>query len=260
MSAAVAAAAKTIFVTGATAGFGEAIARLFANHGWKLILVARRQERLDKLKEELGKKVKVHTAVMDVRNKDQVEKVINELPADFSKIDVLINNAGLALGLEPAQRANLEDWDTMIDTNIKGMLYVTRKILPQMVERDDGVIINIGSVAGAYPYPGGNAYGATKAFVRQFSLNLRADLLGKFVRVTDIAPGAAETEFSLVRFKGDEDKAKVPYKGIDPLTAENIADAVFYVVNLPRHVNINFMEIMPTQQSFSPFAFSRRTE
>jgi len=247
-------------VTGATAGFGEAIARLFANHGWKLILVARRQERLDKLKEELGKKVKVHTAVMDVRNKDQVEKVINELPADFSKIDVLINNAGLALGLEPAQRANLEDWDTMIDTNIKGMLYVTRKILPQMVERDDGVIINIGSVAGAYPYPGGNAYGATKAFVRQFSLNLRADLLGKFVRVTDIAPGAAETEFSLVRFKGDEDKAKVPYKGIDPLTAENIADAVFYVVNLPRHVNINFMEIMPTQQSFSPFAFSRRTE
>jgi 3-hydroxy acid dehydrogenase/malonic semialdehyde reductase len=245
----------TAFVTGATAGFGDAIARRFVAEGHRVIATGRRRDRLDALKDDLGDAL--HTVVLDVQDKAAVEAAVAALPAPFDAVDVLVNNAGLALGLEPAQRANLDDWDVMIDTNIKGLVYCTRALLPGMVERDRGHVINLGSVAGSYPYPGGNVYGGTKAFVHQFSLNLRADLLGSNVRVTSLEPGLAETEFSLVRFKGDAGKAKGPYDGLQPLTGNDIADSVLYVAMLPRHVNINRLEIMPVMQAFSPFAFHR---
>lgn len=245
----------TVLITGATAGFGDATARRFAAAGHKIVATGRRQARLDALKDDLGDAV--HTLCFDVADRAAVEQAIGGLPPDFASIDVLINNAGLALGLEPADAANLDDWETMVDTNIKGVTYCTRAVLPGMVDRGRGHVINLGSVAASYPYPGGNVYGATKAFVRQFSLNLRADLLGKGVRVTCVEPGLAETEFSLVRFKGDEDKASAPYSGIDNLTGEDIAECCFFVATLPRHVNINTLEVMPTNQAFSPFAFHR---
>lgn len=245
----------TVFVTGATAGFGEATARRFAEHGHKVIATGRRRERLDALKQSLGDAV--HPMVLDVQNKQAVFDAVAELPPDFKNVDVLVNNAGLALGLDPAPSADLADWDTMIDTNCKGLIYCTRALLPGMIERDRGHIINLGSVAGTYPYPGGNVYGATKAFVHQFSLNLRADVLGKNIRVTSVEPGLAETEFSVVRFKGDADKAKVPYVGLDPLTGDDIADAIYWVATTPRHVNVNRIELMPVMQAFSPFAFKR---
>jgi 3-hydroxy acid dehydrogenase/malonic semialdehyde reductase len=245
----------TVMVTGATAGFGEATARRFVAEGHKVILVGRRAERLAALQKSLGDAS--HSLVLDVRHEPAVSSAIGSLPEDFAAIDVLVNNAGLALGLEPAQAARLDDWETMVDTNVKGLMYCTRAVLPGMVERDRGHVINIGSVAGTYPYPGGNVYGATKAFVHQFSLNLRADLIGRNVRVTCVEPGLAETEFSLVRFKGDAAKAKQPYKGLEPLTGEDIADAIYYVATLPAHVNVNTIEIMATMQAFSPFAFSR---
>ena len=180
------------------------------------------------------------------------------MPPHFANVDVLINNAGLALGLEPAHQARREDWDTMIDTNVKGLVHMTRAVLPGMVARNRGDIINIGSIAGEWPYPGGNVYGATKAFVRQFSLNLRADLIGTGVRVSDIEPGLCSgTEFSQVRFHGDEDKAAAVYKGIDALTAEDIADTVHWIVSRPRHVNINTLSLMPVAQAFSPLAIKR---
>lgn len=245
------------FVTGATSGFGAACARRFAAHGWRLIVCGRRQDRLETLRAELAATVPVHAVALDVRDEAAVNAAITALPADFAEVDLLVNNAGLALGLEPAHRCAMDDWQRMVDTNIKGLLYCTRAILPGMVARDRGHIVNIGSVAGTYPYPGGNVYGATKAFVRQFSLNLRADLLGSRVRVTNIEPGLAETEFSLVRFKGESDKAARFYTGTQPLQAEDIADTVYWVATRPAHVNINTLEVMPVCQAFAPFAISR---
>lgn len=247
---------ETVVVTGASSGFGEAIARRFAKHGARLILAARRKERLEKLAKELS--VPVHIVELDVRNRDAVEKTFSSLPADFAKVTILINNAGLALGLEPAHKVNLDDWETMIDTNVKGLVTVTRTLLPGLVERKKGHIVNIGSVAGSYPYPGGNVYGGTKAFVKQFSLALRSDLLGANVRVTNIEPGMADTEFSVVRFKGDKGAADQVYQGVDALTADDIAETVFWSTALPAHVNINSIEVMPTQQAFAGFKVERR--
>lgn len=247
--------ALTVLVTGATAGFGEATARRFAGDGHKVVLAGRRTDRLEALRDELGDRA--HPLKLDVQDRAAVAAAVDGLPTDFAAIDVLVNNAGLALGLDPAQSANLDDWDTMIDTNIKGLTYCTRAVLPGMKARGHGHVINIGSVAGTYPYPGGNVYGATKAFVHQFSLNLRADLVAENIRVTCVEPGLAETEFSLVRFKGDAEKAKGPYAGLEPLGGADIAEAVYWVATLPGHVNINTVEMMPTTQAFGPFAFSR---
>jgi len=245
----------TVMVTGATAGFGEATTRRFVAEGHRVIATGRRRERLDALAAELGDAV--HPLPLDVTDRSAVEEAVGGLPSGFAAIDVLVNNAGLALGLEGGQDANLDDWDQMIDTNCRGVVTCTRVVLPGMVERDRGHIINLGSVAGTYPYPGGNVYCATKAFVHQFSLALRSDLLGHNVRVTCVEPGLAETEFSLVRFKGDAESAKKPYQGLQPLEGDDIADTIFYVATLPRHVNVNTIEIMPVMQAFSPFAFKR---
>ncbi len=249
---------KTILITGATSGFGEACARLFARENWKLILTGRRSDRLRKLQDELA--VESHILIQDVRDREAVKNDFATLPESFQSIDVLVNNAGLALGLGPAQEADLDQWETMVDTNIKGLMYCTRFILPGMVQRNRGHIINIGSVAGNWPYPGGNVYGATKAFVKQFSHNLRADLLGTNIRVSNIEPGFAETEFSIVRFKGDKEKADEIYRGLQPLRAEDIADIVFWLTAQPPHVNINRVEVMPVCQSCGPFAIHREGE
>ena len=237
-----------VFVTGATAGFGQSITRRFVAQGHKVIATGRRQERLDALKDALGDSV--YTLVLDVRDRAGIEAAVNSLPAEWRHIDVLVNNAGLALGIEPAQRASLEDWEDMIDTNNKGLVYMTRALLPAMVERNVGHIINIGSIAGSWPYPGGNVYGATKAFVRQFSFNLRTDLHGTALRVTDIEPGlVGGTEFSNVRFKGDDARADSVYDGAEPLTPEDVTEAVWWVATLPKHVNISALEMMPVGQS-----------
>ncbi len=246
------------FITGATSGFGAACARLFAANGWSLVLCGRRRERLDALRAELAEAAPVHAVALDVRDEAAVNAAVAALPAEFAEIDLLVNNAGLALGLEPAHRCDMEDWQRMVDTNIKGLMYCTRAVLPGMVARDRGHIVNIGSVAGTYPYPGGNVYGATKAFVKQFSLNLRADLLGTRVRVTNVEPGLAESEFSLVRFKGDAGKANKTYEGTQPLRPEDIADIVYWAATRPGHVNLNSIEVMPVCQATGPFAISRR--
>jgi len=248
---------QTIMITGATSGFGEACARLFAKHGWKLILTGRRQQRLDSLQRELGGAEQVHTCCFDITDRQAVEQAFSNLPESFSDIDVLLNNAGLALGLEAAHETKLDDWEKMVDTNIKGLLYCTRTVLPKMVNRKSGYIINIGSVAGNWPYPGGNVYCATKAFVRQFSLAVRADLLGTNVRVSNIEPGNAETEFSMVRFKDDENRADKVYQGTIALDANDIADTVWWLANTPEHVNVTTLELMPTQQANGPMAFHR---
>ena len=248
---------KTALITGATAGFGEATAKLFANNGYKVIITGRREEKLEKLKNELNNKTDILTIIMDVRLKDKVFSLIENIPEEFSEIDVLVNNAGLALGLAPAQEADIEDWEQMVDTNIKGLMYLTRAILPGMVKRGKGHIVNIGSVAGTYPYPGGNTYGASKAFVKQFSRNLRSDLLGTGINVTNIEPGLAYTEFSEVRLHGDKIKADNVYKGTLPLVADDIAETVLWSVMRPAHVNINSIEIMPTCQAWGPPAFHK---
>ncbi|MAM74172.1 SDR family oxidoreductase [uncultured Tistrella sp.] len=245
----------TVLITGATAGFGAALARAYAASGDRLVLVGRRTERLEALKAELGGEV--HVVALDVRDRKAVEEAMAALPAPFDAVDVLINNAGLALGLNPAPSADLDDWDTMIDTNIKGLTYMTRAMLPGMVARDRGHIINLGSVAGTYPYPGGNVYGGTKAFVHQFSLNLRADLLGANVRVTSIEPGMADTEFSTVRFGGDKERAAKVYEGMTPMSADDIANVIHWVSKTPRHLNINVLELMPVMQAFNAFAVKR---
>lgn len=251
-------APQTVLVTGATAGFGLAIARRFAADGARVILAARRAEKLAELANELGERA--HAVLLDVRDRAAVEAAVAALPARFAEIDLLVNNAGLAMGLEPAQKADLDDWDTMVDTNVKGLMYMTRAVLPGMVARDVGHIVNLGSIAGEFPYPGGNVYGATKAFVYQFSLNLRADLLGTNVRVTDIQPGlCGGTEFSNVRFKGDDAKATALYAGTTPLTADDVADAVHWVATRPAHVNINAVQMMPIVQAFAPLAVKRST-
>ncbi|MDW8848258.1 bifunctional NADP-dependent 3-hydroxy acid dehydrogenase/3-hydroxypropionate dehydrogenase YdfG [Erwinia sp. MMLR14_017] len=239
-----------VFVTGATAGFGESITRRFIAHGHKVVATGRRQERLQVLKEELGDAL--YPLQLDVRNRAGIEEALASLPAEWRNIDVLVNNAGLALGIEPAHKANLDDWELMIDTNNKGLVYMTRAVLPGMVERNIGHIINIGSIAGSWPYAGGNVYGATKAFVRQFSLNLRTDLHGTALRVTDIEPGlVGGTEFSNVRFKGDDAKAGSVYDGTEPLTPEDVTEAVYWVATLPGHVNINTLEMMPVGQTLA---------
>ncbi|MFP1960463.1 bifunctional NADP-dependent 3-hydroxy acid dehydrogenase/3-hydroxypropionate dehydrogenase YdfG [Lonsdalea quercina] len=239
-----------IFITGATAGFGEAITRRFIKEGHRVIACGRRQERLDVLKEEFGDSL--HTLRLDVRHQRSIDQAITSLPAAWRKIDVLVNNAGLALGLEPAQQAYVNDWETMIDTNNKGLVFVTRALLPEMVNKNAGHIINIGSTAGNWPYAGGNVYGATKAFVRQFSLGLRADLYGTRVRVTNLEPGlVGGTEFSGIRFKGNEDKVQQTYDKTNPLQPEDVAEAVFWVATLPEHVNINTMEMMPVSQTYA---------
>jgi 3-hydroxy acid dehydrogenase / malonic semialdehyde reductase len=247
---------KTILITGATSGFGKACAELFAAHDWRLICCGRRKERLESLAKQLSKAA-VYTSPFDVRDKKMVQKMYAELPADFKTIDVLLNNAGLALGMQPAQEADLDDWEAMVDTNIKGLLYMTRTILPDMVQRRRGHIINLGSIAGNWPYPGGNAYGGTKAFVQQLSRNLRADLHGTGVRVTNIEPGLAETEFSVVRFHGNKDKANSVYAGMEPLTATDIAETIYWAASRPPHININAIEIMPVAQSWGPFPIHR---
>ena len=244
-----------VLVTGATAGFGAAMARVFAKNGHQVIAAGRRVERLEALASELGPNLL--PVKLDVTDKGAIHAALASLPADWKEIDVLINNAGLALGIKGAHEADLEDWETMIATNCTGLVTITRALLPGMVERGRGTIINLGSVAGAYPYPGGNVYGATKAFVEQFTLNLRADLIGTGVRATNIAPGlCGGTEFSNVRLKDDAAAAKV-YEGTTPLTADDIANTAFWIATLPQHINVNSIELMPTCQGFSPFAIKR---
>lgn len=245
-----------VFITGATVGFGAAMVKKFIQNGDKVIATGRRIALLENLKNELGDNV--FPLKLDVRDQKSVSIALTQLPEAFKKIDVLINNAGLALGLDPAQRASIDDWRDMVDTNINGLLYCTHTILPGMVERNNGHIINLGSVAGEFPYPGGHVYGATKAFVHQLSLNLRADLVNSAVRVTCIEPGLCSgTEFSKVRFKGDEQKAQNVYQGVKALTADDIAETVLWVATRPAHVNINTISLMPTQQAFAGFAINR---
>lgn len=245
-----------VLITGASAGFGAEMARKFVREGHQVIAAARRTDRLTALAAELG--AALLPVELDVTSKASIDHALAMLPKEWQSIDVLVNNAGLALGLEPAHQAHLEDWDTMIATNCRGLVSMTRAILPAMVERGTGLVINLGSVAGAYPYPGGNVYGATKAFVDQFTLNLRADLVGTGVRATNIAPGmCGGTEFSNVRFKGDDASAAKVYQGTVPLTATDIAETAYWIATLPPHININMIEMMPTCQGFSPFTVKR---
>ncbi|MDX9875248.1 MAG: SDR family NAD(P)-dependent oxidoreductase [Spongiibacteraceae bacterium] len=244
-------------VTGATAGFGEAIARRLVAERWRVIGTGRRTERLTALHQEFGDHFLPLT--MDMRQPESISSALASLPAQWREIELLVNNAGLALGLDPAQRASLADWYTMIETNCTGLVTITHALLPGMVDRGRGLVINIGSVAGTYPYPGGNVYGATKAFVDQFTRNLRADLIGTGVRATNIAPGlCGGTEFSNVRL-GDDEAAAAVYRGTQPLTARDIADTVWWIASLPPHININHLEMMPVCQGFAPLAVARET-
>lgn len=232
-----------ILITGASSGIGEAAARRFFKGGWTPVLVARRGDRLKRLAEELGDCPWVE---LDVGDRKQVEKALGAL-----EVDAVVNSAGLALGLGAFQEGDVADWEEMVRVNVLGLLYVTRAVLPGMVKRGRGHVLNIGSVAGSYPYPGGNVYGGTKAFVHQFTLNLKADLLGTGVRVTCVEPGLCETEFSVVRFKGDREKAKEVYRGTEPLTGEDVAEVLFMAASLPPHVNLNTVEVMPACQAFA---------
>ncbi len=246
---------KTTMITGATSGFGAATARLFAGAGWQVIATGRRKERLMKLVDEFGPE-KIAPVSFDMRDSAAMESALANLPTAFQGIDVLVNNAGLALGTAPAQQANLDDWLAMIDTNVTGLVTLTHKLLPNLIEHK-GAIINISSIAADYPYRGGNVYGGTKAFVQQFSLGLRSDLHGTGVRVTSIEPGMAETEFTLVRTGGNQAASDSLYKGSHPMTSEDIADVIFWVANLPPHLNINRLELMPVSQSWAGFQIHR---
>ncbi|WP_449446631.1 SDR family NAD(P)-dependent oxidoreductase [Thermomonas brevis] len=247
-------APRTALITGATAGFGRAAARRFIAAGWQVIATGRRADRLDALRAELGNGL--HPACFDVRDEAAMRAALDALPERFRGIDLLVNNAGLAQGTKPAQDALLSDWKTMIDTNVTALVTLTHAVLPTLVARK-GAIVNISSVAGVYPYPGGNTYGGTKAFVSQFSLGLRSDLHGTGVRVTSIEPGMAETEFTVVRTHGDQGASDKLYTGANPMTAEDIAEAIFWVATLPPHLNINRLELMPTSQSFAGFQVHR---
>ncbi|NLF05024.1 MAG: SDR family NAD(P)-dependent oxidoreductase [Actinomycetales bacterium] len=247
---------RTVFVTGASAGFGAQISRRFADDGALVVAAARRADRVGELAAELGPNVL--PLELDVRDRDAVNEAVAGLPERFAQVDVLVNNAGLALGLEPAHEADPDEWQQMLDTNCAGVLHCTRAILPGMVERGRGHVVNLGSIAGTYPYPGGNVYGATKAFVHQLSLNLRADLHGTGVRVTCVEPGlVGGTEFSTVRFGGDAERASQVYEGAGALTAEDVAESVHWAVSQPPHVNINVIELMPVTQSSGPLRVHR---
>lgn len=246
---------RTALITGATSGFGAAAVHRFAKAGWKVIATGRRAERLQPLVDAYGADT-VHAAAFDIRDTAAMQRALAEVPAAFAQIDLLVNNAGLAQGTAPAQRASLDDWRTMIDTNITALVTLTHHLLPQLVERR-GAIINVSSVAGVYPYAGGNTYGGTKAFVSQFSLGLRSDLHGTGVRVTTLEPGMAETEFTVVRTHGDQAASDTLYAGANPMTADDIAEQILWIANLPPHLNINRLEVMPVSQSYAGFQVAR---
>lgn len=246
---------KTILVTGATSGFGRATVARFHAAGWRVIATGRRAERLDALADALGRE-RLHTAAFDIRDEAAMRAALDALPPDFRAVDVLVNNAGLALGTAPAQRADLAQWKQMIDTNVTALATLTHALLPTLIERR-GAILNVSSVAATFPYTGGNVYGGTKAFVAQFSLGLRSDLHGTGVRVTSLEPGMAETEFTLVRTSGDQAASDTLYRGAEPITPEDIAETLFWVATLPPHLNVNRLELMPVRQSFAGFQISR---
>jgi 3-hydroxy acid dehydrogenase/malonic semialdehyde reductase len=250
---------KTILITGATAGFGKAIAYKFAEHGWNIIITGRREERLKEIENDIQKnyEVKVLSLNFDVRNRKDVEQSIHDLPHDWKKIDVLVNNAGLASGLSLIQDGNIDDWEVMIDTNVKGLLYVSRAVMPLMIENKSGHIINLGSIAGKEAYMKGNIYCATKFAVDAISKSMRIDLLQKGIKVTQIAPGAAETEFSLTRFHGDSERAKKTYEGYTPLYAEDIADIAFFAATRPAHVVLNDIVVTPLAQANTSYIFKQ---
>jgi len=252
-------APQTVFITGASAGFGAAIAERFAGPGVRLVLAARRLDRLAALADRLAAKGALPLPLaLDVSDRAAMDAALATLPAEFSAVDLLVNNAGLALGLEPAHRASRDDWQRMIDTNVTGLVNLTHALLPGMVARNRGHVVNLGSIAGEWPYPGGNVYGATKAFVHQFTLNLRADLLGTAIRVSNIEPGlCGGTEFSEVRFHGDAAKAAKIYENTQPLTAADIAETVHWIATLPAHVNINTLQLMPVCQANGALAVHR---
>ncbi|KGI79226.1 SDR family NAD(P)-dependent oxidoreductase [Oleiagrimonas soli] len=238
---------KTAMVTGATSGFGAAIAERLVKDGWRVVICGRREERLQTMVDRLGAD-KAHAAAFDIRDAEAMSEALDALPAAFADIDLLVNNAGLALGTEPAQFADLDEWRQMIDTNVTALVTLTHALLPALIERR-GAIVNISSISGSYPYKGGNVYGGTKAFVTQFSLGLRTDLHGTGVRVTSVEPGMAETEFTLVRTGGDQAASDKLYTGAHPITAEDIAETVAWIAHLPPHLNVNRIEVMPTSQS-----------
>ena len=244
-----------VLITGATSGIGKSSAEFFSKKGYKTILIGRRKKRLISISKKLKKPSL--PLQLDVRDKKEVFRTISKLPKNFKKISVIINNAGLAWGVEPAQDADLKKWETMIDTNCKGLINMTKAVLPDLIKRNNGHIINIGSVAGTYPYSGGNVYGGTKSFVKQFSLGLKSDLLGTKIRITNIEPGMTNTEFSKIRYSGDKKKADKVYEKMSPLTGLDIAETIYWCVERPKHVNINSIELMPLQQGFNFFAVSR---
>ncbi len=246
-----------VLITGATAGIGKAVAERYHHSGATVVLVGRRKERLDDVVSHLGERT--HAFELDLTDRSATERFWNTLPDELRAVDILVNNAGCAFGMAPSWEASLEDWDGMVELNITSLLRLTRLVLPGMVERDHCHIVNLGSVAGTYPYPGGNVYGATKAFVEQFSLNLRCDLHGKNIRVTNIEPGLVETEFSMVRFGGDKEKAAAVYQGIEAMTAEDIAETVVWCTSMPRRVNVNRVELMATMQTPAGFRFYRES-
>lgn len=246
-----------VLITGASAGFGKALAERLVANGHRVIGCARRLDKLNALADTLGEAFL--PVVMDVSDTATIPQIIADLPADFKQIDVLVNNAGLALGTEPAQKADLDDWMRMIDTNVKGLMAITHAVLPAMVARDSGYIINVGSIAGSWPYFGGNVYGATKAFVKQFSLNLRADLIGTQVRVTNLEPGnVAGTEFSNVRYHGDDDKAAQVYDGFKTMTGDDIGDILLWLIESPAHINVNRLEVMPVAQTYNGLTIAKQ--
>jgi len=242
---------KIALITGATSGIGEACAHIFAQQGYQLVLLARREDRLEKIAHHFTAKygIEIKQIVADVRHNENLSAALEALPAEWKKVDVLVNNAGLSQGLDPIDKGNINDWDTMIDTNVKGLLYVTKIVSNWMIPHQSGHIVNIGSIAGKEVYPNGNVYCASKHAVDALSKSMRIDLLPHGIKVTEINPGMVETEFSVVRFKGDEDRAKKVYENLEPLIADDIADAIWYVVSRPKHVNINDMLIMPTAQA-----------
>ena len=246
-----------VLITGASAGFGKALAERLVAKGHRVIGCARRLDKLEAMADTLGELFL--PVVMDVSDTDSILQIIADLPADFEQIDVLVNNAGLALGTEPAYKADLSDWMQMVDTNVKGVIALTHAVLPAMVERDSGYIINLGSIAGSWPYYGGNVYGATKAFVEQFSLNLRADLIGTQVRVTNLEPGnVAGTEFSNVRYHGDDEKAAKVYDGFKTMTGEDIGDILLWLIESPAHINVNRLEVMPVVQTYNGLTIAKQ--